>query len=57
MKILHVYRSEPADVTKQLVTMVSEGRDSESFNLNVESPDYDKLVDMIGEADQTICWW
>jgi hypothetical protein len=57
MKILHVYRSEPADVTKQLVAMVSEGRDNESFNLNVENPDYDKLVDMMSDADQTVCWW
>jgi len=57
MKLLHVYRSEPNDDTKKLVEIVSEGRDAESFNLNVESPDYDKLVDMVFAADQTICWW
>jgi hypothetical protein len=57
MKILHVYRSAPIDDVKKLVAIVSEGRDSENFDLNVESPDYDKLVDMVFEADQTICWW
>ncbi len=57
MKILHVYRSVPNDDVKKLVEIVSEGRDNESFNLNVESPDYDKLVDMVWGADQTICWW
>lgn len=57
MKILHVYRSEPNDDVKKLVGIVSEGRDNESFNLNVESPDYNKLVDMVWGADQTICWW
>lgn len=57
MKILHVYRSEPCEEVKKLVEIVSEGRDNESFDLNVESPDYDKLVDMVYEADQTICWW
>ncbi|MEW6518964.1 MAG: hypothetical protein AB1461_06085 [Thermodesulfobacteriota bacterium] len=57
MKILHVYRSEPNDDVKKLVAIVSEGRDNESFNLNVESPDYDKLVEMVWGADQTICWW
>ena len=57
MKILHVYRSEPCDDVKKLVDIVSEGRDQESFNPNVESPDYDKLVDMVWDADQTICWW
>ncbi len=57
MKILHIYRSEPTEDVKKLVEIVSEGRDQDSFNLNVESPDYDKLVDMVWDADQTICWW
>ena len=57
MKLLNVYRSEPNDDTKKLVEIVSEGRDAESFNLNVESPDYDALVDKVLTADQTICWW
>lgn len=57
MKILHVYRSEPVDDVQKLVEIVSEGRENESFKLNVESPDYDKLVEMVWAADQTICWW
>ncbi|MCB2181687.1 MAG: hypothetical protein KQH63_06670 [Desulfobulbaceae bacterium] len=57
MKILHVYRSAPVDDVQKLVEIVSEGRETESFDLNVESPDYDKLVDMVWDADQTICWW
>jgi len=57
MKILHVYRSEPNDDTKKLVEIVSEGRETESFNLNVDAPDYDALVDKVFAADQTICWW
>lgn len=57
MKILHVYRSEPDDTTKKLASIVSEGNETESFDLNVETPDYDKLVDMVFAADKTICWW
>jgi len=57
MKMLHIYRSEPTEDVKKLVEIVSEGRDQASFDLNVESPDYDKLVDMVWDADQTICWW
>ena len=57
MKLLNVYRSEPNDDTKKLVEIVSEGRDVQSFDLNVDAPDYDKLVDMVFAADQTICWW
>lgn len=57
MKMLHVYRSAPTDDVNKLVEIVSEGRENESFDLNVDAPDYDKLVDMVFDADQTICWW
>ena len=57
MKLLHVYRSAPNDDTQKLVEIVSEGRETESFNLNVDAPDYDKLVEQVFAADQTICWW
>lgn len=57
MKLLNVFRSEPNDDTTKLVEIVSEGRDVQRFDLNVESPDYDKLVDMVFDVDQTICWW
>ncbi len=57
MKILHVYRSEPNDTTRKLVAIVSEDRDNESITLYGATPDYDKLVDAVMAADQTICWW
>ncbi len=57
MKILNVYRNAPTDDVKKLVEIVSEGRDAESFDLNVDAPDYGNLVDMVFDADQTICWW
>jgi hypothetical protein len=58
MKILHVMRSAEIndDVTK-LKDIVSADRENVEFNLAVESPDYGKLVEMVWEADQTICWW
>ena len=57
MKILHVYRSAPDATTNRLVEIVSEGHDTDSFDLNVAAPDYGTLVDKIFAADQTICWW
>ncbi len=57
MKILNVYRSAADATTQKLVDIVSEGREADSFDLNVDSPDYDNLVDKIFDADQTICWW
>ena len=57
MKILNVYRSEPDGATKKLVEIVTRDRESDSFDLNVDSPDYDQLLDKMMEADQTITWW
>lgn len=57
MKILHIYRNAPKDDTKKLVEIVSEGRETDSFNLYDTGPDYSKLVDKIFAADQSICWW
>ena len=57
MKILNVYRSEPDEAVKKLVEIVTRDRESDSFDLSVDSPDYSALVDKIFEADQTICWW
>ena len=57
MKILNVYRSEPDETVKKLVEIVTRDRESDSFNLNTDSPDYDALVDKIFAADQTLSWW
>lgn len=57
MKILHIYKSEPDATVKKLVEIVNRDREVESFDLSVEKPDYDSLVDKIFSADQTICWW
>ena len=57
MKILNIYRSEPDEAVKKLVEIVTRDRESDTFDLNVATPDYDQLVDKIMDADQTICWW
>lgn len=57
MKILNVYRSNPDETTKKLVDMVNRDRESDTFDLNVDNPDYEKLVEKIFAADKTICWW
>ena len=57
MKVLSIYRSEPDETTKKLVEIVSRDREADSFDLSVDSPDYDALVDKMFAADQTICWW
>jgi hypothetical protein len=57
MKILNVYRSEPDETVQKLVEIVTRDRESDSFDLYADAPDYDALVEKIFEADQTISWW
>ncbi len=57
MKILHVYRSEPNDDVKKLVEILSRDRDASEFKLYEGDPNYDMLVQMIFDADQTVSWW
>ncbi len=57
MKILHIYRSEPNDDTMKLVEILSRDRDAAEFRLYIGDPNYDTLVQMIFDADQTVSWW
>ncbi|WP_022852792.1 hypothetical protein [Thermodesulfatator atlanticus] len=59
MKILHVYRNEPTDEVKKLVEILNEGNEAQEFKLYEakEDADYDKLIQLIFEADKTISWW
>jgi len=56
-KILHVYRSEPDEATKKLVEILNRDREAKEFRLCVANANYDMLVQMIFDADQTVSWW
>ena len=57
MKILHVYRHPPDDVTQELVGIMSRDRETREFFLFQEPVDYDQLLSLILEYDQVISWW
>jgi hypothetical protein len=57
MKILHVYRNEANEDTKKLVEILNRDREVKEFKLYENEPNYDMLVQMIYEADQTVSWW
>ncbi len=57
MKVLNVYKSAPDETVQKLVEIVTRDRESDSFELFAENPDYDVLVEKIFNADQTISWW
>ena len=57
MKLLHILRSKPADNTRALMDILSEGNDASEFPLYEEQADYEKLIDAIFENDKVISWW
>lgn len=63
MKILCVYRhkvsAENEDIKKIVAKIKEKGHEVIEFNLfeAKEDSDYDKLIDLIWEADKTISWW
>ncbi|MGB9761003.1 MAG: hypothetical protein ACP5KO_01535 [Caldimicrobium sp.] len=63
MKILCVYRHkdsvENKDIQKIVTKLKEKGHEIIEFNLfeAKDDSDYDKLIDLIWEADKTISWW
>ena len=57
MKILHLYRHPPDDLTRELADRVSRDRETHDFFLFQEPVDYDRLLTLILEHDQVISWW
>jgi len=57
MKILHILKSEPDDNTRTLINILSENNEATLFPLYEDEPDYQKLIDLVFEYDQTISWW
>ncbi|MGC8872112.1 MAG: hypothetical protein ACP5QC_04460 [Caldimicrobium sp.] len=63
MKILCVYRHkdsvENKDIQKIVTKLKEKGHEIIEFSLfeAKDDSDYDKLIDLIWEADKTISWW
>ena len=58
MKILHILKTEPDDVTKALVSSLSKphGGEATAVKLN-DSTDYEELIDLNFEHDKVISRW
>ena len=57
MKILHILRSEPDALVRQLIQKLSETGGGREIRLQAGPVDYDQLVREIFESDRVICWW
>lgn len=57
MKVLHILRSEPNEITECLMKNMAEEKDSTIVSLHDGEVDWDKLVDDIFSHDRVTCWW
>ena len=57
MKLLHVIKSKPDNITEKLMQGLSEGHEVRPFELYQGEIDYDALIELVFEHDKVICWW
>lgn len=57
MKILHVLRSQPDDVTRALIQGMARTGEAKQVALYGGPVDYARLVQDIFQSDKVICWW
>ena len=62
MKLLYLYRFNPVEGvgtegTKKLSELMAKGNEVKEVKLYEGEPDYDKIVEMIWEADKVVSWW
>ena len=57
MKILHILRSEPDQMTRNLILQSFENAQNIEIPIYQKDVDYDKLVADIFSSDKVISWW
>jgi len=57
MKILHILRSEPDEMTRNFILQSFEAAQNIEIPIYQEDVDYDKLVEEIFTSDKVVCWW
>ena len=57
MKILHILRSEPNEMTRSFISQTFEDAQNIEIPLYQENVNYDELVADIFSSDKVISWW
>ena len=57
MRILHILRSEPDEMTRQLIQQSFGDAQNAEISLYQDNVNYDELVDDIFSSDKVISWW
>ncbi len=57
MKILHLLRSEPDELTRAFIEEISKDQEPQEICLYTGVSDYEILVRVIFQSDRVISWW
>jgi hypothetical protein len=57
MKVLHILRSEPDEMTRNLILQTFEDAQNIEIPLYQENVNFDELVANIFSSDKVISWW
>ena len=57
MKVLHVLKSEPDKTIRTLMGSFAESHEVQEFEMYKGDVDYDKLIELVFDSDNVICWW
>ncbi len=57
MKIIHILRSEPDELTRAFIEEVSKDKEPQEICLYAGISDYEDLVQSIFRSEQVISWW
>ena len=57
MKTLHILKSEPSGMGKQIMEKISQQNEDTTRALYLGEVDWSGLVDDIFIHDKVICWW
>ncbi len=57
MKILHILRSEPDEMTRSFIAQTFEDAQNIEWPLYQGNVDYDQMVQEIFASDKVISWW
>ena len=57
MKILHILRSKPDEMTRNIIQRSFEDARVIEIPLYEENVNYDKLLEEIFNSNKVVCWW
>ena len=57
MKILHILRSKPDEMTRNIIQRSFEDAQNIEMPLYEENVNYDKLLEEIFNSNKVVCWW